>query len=98
MIANKARGETVLMIDGAPRRLCLTLGALAELECAFEAGSIEVLAARLGKLSASDLTIVLAALIAGGGAAMSPQQIASANIDVAAAARAVAEAFQRAFA
>ncbi|HWA21065.1 MAG TPA: GTA-gp10 family protein [Caulobacterales bacterium] len=96
MIANKARGETVLMIDGAPRRLCLTLGALAELECAFEADTIDALAARLGKLSASDLMIVLAALIAGGGEAMSAQQIAAADIDAAAAARAVAEAFQRA--
>lgn len=98
MIANKVRGETLLMIDGAPRRLCLTLGALAELECAFEAGSVEALAARLGKLSASDLMIVIAALTAGGGEAMSPQQIAAADIDVAAAARAVAEAFERALA
>lgn len=94
MIANKARGETVLMVDGVPRRLCLTLGALAELESAFEADSIEALGARLGRLSAGDLTIVLAALIGD----MTPQQVAAADIDVAAAARAVSEAFQRALA
>jgi hypothetical protein len=95
MIANKARGETVLTINGAPRRLCLTLGALAQLETAFEANTVEALSARLGNLSASDLLIVIAALIEG---EMSTAEIARAEIDIGAAARAVAEAFQRAFA
>jgi hypothetical protein len=95
MIPNKARGETVLMIDGAPRRLCLTLGALAELENAFDVDSVEALSARLGKLSAGDLVTVLSILIEG---EMNAAQIARAQIDIAAAARAVAEAFQRALA
>ncbi|MCG8442231.1 MAG: gene transfer agent family protein, partial [Caulobacterales bacterium] len=33
-LVNAPRGETSLVIDGRPRRLCLTLGALAEIETA----------------------------------------------------------------
>lgn len=95
-LANAARGEVILAIDGAPRRLCLTLGALAQLEAAFDAASLAALAERLGRLTAKDLIIVLAALTGGGGDAMSPAHLADARIDPAAAARAVAQAFERA--
>ena len=37
MPANRARGEVVVVLTGRERRLCLTLGALAELETAFAA-------------------------------------------------------------
>lgn len=94
---NAARGEVLLDIDGAPRRLCVTLGALAELEAAFEAGSFAELGERLGQLTANDLIIVIAALCAGGGAPMSAAEIASAQVDPRAAAQAVAEAFCAAF-
>lgn len=67
MQANHARGEVVATLAGRPRRLCLTLGALAELETAFAAEGWEALADRLRTLSARDLTAVLAALLRGAG-------------------------------
>lgn len=91
MIPNKARGETVLVIDGAPRTLCLTLGALARLEAAFEVKRMDELAVRLGDLSASDLVILLAAMLD-----ESPQALTTAEIDLRQAVRAVGEAFVRA--
>jgi len=94
---NAARGEVLLEIDGAPRRLCLTLGALAELEAAFDAVSLIQLGERLANLSANDLIVVLAALTTGGGAAMSSAELAHARIDPKAAAAAVAQAFHAAF-
>lgn len=94
---NRARGEVMLEIDGRARRLCVTLGALAELEAAFDAASFAELGERLGQLSASDLILVLAALIGGGGEPMSSKELAAALIDPKAAASAVAEAFRIAF-
>lgn len=89
---NKARGEVTLEIDGRPERLCVTLGALAELEAAFDAASLEELGERLAQLTASDLITVLAAL-----SGTSTAELARANIDPKAAAQAVAEAFRLAF-
>jgi len=78
-LRNKARGEVLLEIDGAPRRLCVTLGALAELEAAFDAGSLGELGERLSHLTPSDLIHVLAALTAGGGAPMSAAELSVAR-------------------
>lgn len=96
-LANRARGEVLLEIDCRPRRLCVTLGALAELEAAFDAGSLAELGQRLSALTASDLITVLAALTAGGGAAMTTADLSQARIDPKAAAEAVAAAFTAAF-
>lgn len=93
---NKARGEVVLDVSGRPVRLCLTLGALAELEAAFDVVSLAELGERLTHLTASDLITVLSALTHGGGAGMSTAELAGAAIDPKAAAQAVAEAFRRA--
>lgn len=97
MLVNKARGEVLLEIDGRPRRLCVTLGALAELEAAFDVVSLAELGERLAQLTASDLITVLAALTTGGGEATSGADLASSRIDPNAAAEAVAEAFRAAF-
>ncbi|MGE0741066.1 MAG: GTA-gp10 family protein [Hyphomonadaceae bacterium] len=94
---NKARGEVLLRIGERELRLCVTLGALAELEGAFDVVSIAELGERLAQLSASDLITVLAALTAGGGQAVSSADLAAARIDPKAAAEAVAEAFRVAF-
>ena len=94
---NRARGEVMLAIDGQERRLCITLGALAELEAAFDVASFTELGARLAGLTASDLLIVLAALTGGGGAGLTSAELAGARIDPRAAAEAVAEAFRLAF-
>lgn len=97
MLHNKARGEVLLTIDGRERRLCVTLGVLAELEAAFDAGSLAELGERLSQLTASDLIHVLAALTAGGGEAMTAAELAAAHIDPKHAAIAVAAAFRVAF-
>lgn len=94
---NRARGEVLLAIDGRERKLCVSLGALAELEAAFDAVSFADLGERLAQLSAADLIVVLSALTAGGGEPMTTAQLASAQIDPRAAANAVAQAFQAAF-
>jgi Phage tail tube protein, GTA-gp10 len=94
---NRARGEVLLHIDGRARRLCVTLGVLAELEAAFDVASFSELGERLAQLTASDLILVIAALTAGGGEALSGAQVAAAHIDPRAAAVAVADAFRLAF-
>lgn len=94
---NRARGEVLLEIDGRMRRLCVTLGALAELEAAFDVAAMSELGERLAQLSASDLIIVIAALTAGGGETMSAAEIAAARVDPKSASISVAEAFRVAF-
>lgn len=89
MEANHVRGEVIAPLGGRPRRLCLTLGALAELETAFDARGWEDLAARLRGLSAGDLVTVLAALLRGGGE--EPGDLA--GVELGEATRAVAAAF-----
>ena len=94
---NKARGEVLLAIDERDVRLCVTLGALAELESAFDVASLAALGERLSQLNAGDLLIVIACLSAGGGQPLNVAQVANARIDAKAAAQAVAEAFRVAF-
>jgi len=85
MLANEARGEVLLAIDGAPRKLCLTLGALASLEGTFEAVTLAELGERL------------AALTEGGGAPIDAADLAHAQICPREAADAVARCFALAF-
>lgn len=87
--ANEARGEVVVMLGGRPRRLCLTLGALAELETALAVDDWSALAGRMRRLSARDLMRVLAALLRGGGEAAADLS----DVDFREAAEAVAAAF-----
>ena len=91
---NAARGETGILIGGAERRLCLTLGALAEIEAAFACTRMSELDARMRSLSAADLTVVLAALLRGGGEDEAAARLGSADVSPGVAARAVAEAFR----
>jgi len=64
---NPVRGEVVAVLAGTSRRLCLTLGALARIEAALELDDWSALPERFGRLSARELTAVLAALLEGGG-------------------------------
>ncbi|WP_165189983.1 GTA-gp10 family protein [Caulobacter soli] len=64
---NPARGEVVVPLAGTPRRLCLTLGALARIEAALGLDDWSALPERFGRLSAAELLSVLAALLDGGG-------------------------------
>ena len=88
---NAARGEVALEIEGKTHVLCLTLGALAELEAAFGCASLSELQARLVRLSAQELSTVLEILLRAAGSSADVMKVAPG-----AAARAVAEAFNAA--
>lgn len=90
---NGARGEVGVMLAGVERRLCLTLGALAEIETALGLDGLGALAERMRALSARDLLIVLAALLRGGGERELADGLEQAAVDPAEAAEAVAKAF-----
>jgi hypothetical protein len=66
---NRYRGEIAATLDGAPYTLCLTLGALAELEHAFGSDDMLALAGRFsaGRISAADCVRVIGAGLRGGG-------------------------------
>jgi hypothetical protein len=94
-MANAERGEVALEAGGRTVTLCLTLGALAEIEAGLGAEGLEALGARLRRMTAADLALVLGALAKGGGEAVDP---AALKVAPGEAARAVALAFERAFA
>lgn len=83
MPANRRRGEIAANIDGREMRLCLTLGALAELEDAFGAEDLGALARRFssGRLGARDLMRVLHAGLRGAGNDVSLADVSSMRMD-----------------
>lgn len=68
-MANRRRGEVGLDLAGTRYTLCLTLGALAELEDTLGAGDLSGLASRFsnGRLAGRDLIALLGAALRGGG-------------------------------
>lgn len=99
--ANRRRGEIAAVIDGEARVLCLTLGALAELESAFEAENLVDLAGRFGsgRLSATDMIRIIGAGLRGGGNLFGDDEVATMAVDggVAGSARIVGDLFSAAF-
>ncbi|WP_342634937.1 gene transfer agent family protein [Fulvimarina endophytica] len=89
------------VVDGTERRLCLTLGALADLETAFGAEDLPALAARLsaGRLSARDLAVIIAAGFRGAGEAVGLDEVAAMRFEggVSGAARLAVELLTAAF-
>ena len=77
------RGEIEAAIGGETRMLCLTLGALAELEARLQAGDLVGLAERFatGRVSARDLTAILGAGLRGGGNAVTDDDLARLSIE-----------------
>lgn len=77
------RGEIDAVIGGESRVLCLTLGALAELESRLQAGDLVGLAERFssGRISARDLTAILGAGLRGGGNAITDDDLARFSIE-----------------
>lgn len=90
---NGVRGEVSLDVAGQKRVLCLTLGALAEIESAFGCESLADLQARMRRLTAAELLQLVSILMKGAGEHVEPDELARLNIQPAAAALAVAEAF-----
>ena len=80
---NIHRGEISALIGGEEMTLCLTLGALAELEARLQAGDLVGLAERFagGRVSARDLTAILGAGLRGAGHAVSDDDLARLSIE-----------------
>lgn len=82
-MANRRRGEVEAVIDGEPVVLCLTLGALAELEAAFGAEDLVALGERFaaGRFAARDLEVILACGLSGGGRRTTPAEAATLRLE-----------------
>jgi hypothetical protein len=80
---NAHRGEIEAILDGRPYTLCLTLGALAELEAAFGDDDMLALAERFsrGRLSARDAIRIIGAGLRGAGADLSDDKVARLTCD-----------------
>lgn len=78
MLINRKRGEIAAELGGEQRCLCLTLGALAQLEESFGASDMNALTERFGsgKLSANDLLSIIHAGLLGGGHTFSREDVA----------------------
>ena len=76
-MANRRRGEIAAIIAGRSYTLCLTLGALAELETAFAVDDLTALGARFGsgQISAEDLIRLVGAGVRGGGQRITDEEI-----------------------
>ena len=68
-MANKYRGEIDAVLDGRNYKLCLTLGALAELEQALQQEDMLGVAERFssGRIKAADAILIIAAGLRGSG-------------------------------
>ncbi len=84
---NPHRGEIEARLDGRPYTLCLTLGALAELEHAFGHEDMLALAERFqsGRLSARDAQRIIGAGLRGAGHDLSDDDVARMQADAGAA-------------
>jgi len=81
-MANRRRGEIEAEIDGERYTLCLTLGALAELESGFGAKDLVGLAERFesSRLSARDILRIIGCGLRGAGHAVSDEDVAAMKI------------------
>ncbi len=82
-MANRRRGEVEATLDGRPTVLCLTLGALCELEAAFAVDDLSALAERFasGRLAARDMIRIVACGLRGAGHDVSDAEVAALRID-----------------
>ncbi|MCI4661465.1 MAG: gene transfer agent family protein [Neomegalonema sp.] len=80
---NPARGQICHQINGQARALRLTLASLAELEATLPGETLFDLVARLeaGTPKAGDILALLSAGLRGAGSPMSPDELASAEIE-----------------
>ena len=80
---NLHRGEIEATLDGEVFRLCLTLGALAELEATFGDSDMLALAERFekGRFSATDAMRIIGAGLRGGGHGVADEAVAAMKAD-----------------
>lgn len=96
IMVNAIRGETALQAGTQTFCLLLTLGALAEIEDALGLDDLSQISNRLKSPRAADLAIVAAALLRGGGHALSPVDVLKLACPLGHIIDAVAECFERA--
>ena len=82
-MANYRRGEIEVEIDGQNHVLCLTLGALAELEQRLKAENLVELGARFekGHLSARDIIAIIGAGLRGAGVSITDEAVGRMQIE-----------------
>jgi hypothetical protein len=81
-MANAKRGEIDATLDGKTYTLCLTLGALAELESGFGASDLVALASRFEerRLSARDILRIIGCGLRGAGNDISDDEVAGMKV------------------
>ena len=101
-MGNPFAGEVTVTVDGTPRVMKLTLGALAELEAELGADNLVALIARFegGDVSARDVLSLIVAGLRGGGWAVTRADLLAAQIEggPVSAAKAAGDLLARAFA
>jgi len=82
-MANRHRGEISAVLDDKRYTLCLTLGALAELEDAFGEEDMLAVARRFqsGEISARDALRVIGAGLRGAGETLSDEEVARMRVE-----------------
>ena len=82
-MANRYRGEVELCVDGEPRVMRLTLGALAELEARLNADSLMEMIGRFetGAFRVRDLICLITAGLSGGGWRITEADLLAMTID-----------------
>jgi hypothetical protein len=100
-MANRHRGEIAAELGGSRRTLCLTLGALAELEAAYGNEDLLSLAERFerGAIGARDAIRIIGAGLRGAGQDISDGEVAALSVEGGAAGyiRIVADLLQATF-
>ncbi|QPC41992.1 gene transfer agent family protein [Kaustia mangrovi] len=82
-MANRHRGEIEAELDGRRWTLCLTLGALAELESAYDGADLMALVDRFetGRIRASDAVLVIAAGLRGAGHEVTDEEVRAFRVE-----------------
>ena len=82
-MANRHRGEIEAVLSGRRYVLCLTLGALAELEHAYGGEDLIAIAQRFeaGKIGATDAIRVIGAGLRGAGNAVTDAEVAAMTVE-----------------
>ncbi len=98
MMTNKIRGEVPVTLGGEEFTLCLTLGALADIESGLGVKNLSEMDERLAQPSMGDLMVILCALLRGGGHDVKLEELAARSINLQEVVRAIESAFRLAMA
>ena len=82
-MVNRLRGEISAELDGKSWTLCLTLGALAALETDLKVESLNELTSKFsnGRLSSSDILMIVKAGLMGGGHIISDEDVSHMRVE-----------------